>query len=282
MQKQKKQLELRNRYLEEMNYEQAKVAFEELITIDPSNTEAYLGAAKAYAGLENYEEAVAVLQKGYEQTGSEDIRGQLEEYEKKLEEKKQEAEQALRAEIEEYFRTTIPIPIPCYETDNPIYTYSYLKQIYPEMQTTLGEYLKKATTKATKGYIYRILNCMALSVNDMERAKEYCKLSGVDEPFDEYGRFIGPSEQADGGVVEGTYYEGSSRKKTEVRSEVDEKGQTHVTEWKYNSYDAEGRVLSMTVTTTGPDYNTGDGRNVEEYPNYPGYLQQRTFTYRYE
>ena len=278
-QKQAKQLELGKRYLEEMNYEQAKVVFEELISIAPSNVGAYLGAAKAYVGLEDYEGAVAILQKGYDQTGSEDIKAQMEEYEQKLEEQKAEAEQALREEIEEYFRTTIPIP--CYETDNPIYTYSYLKKIYPEMQTTLEEYLKKVTTKTTKGYIYRILNCMALSVNDMERAKEYCKLSEVDEPFDEYGRFIGPSESKDG-VVEDTYYEGSSRKKTSVLSEVDENGQTRITEWKYNSYDAEGRVLSMTLTITGSDYDTVDGGNVEDYPDYPGYLSQTTFTYHYE
>ena len=281
VQKQKKQLELGNRYLEEMNYEQAKVVFEELIAIDPSNVEAYLGAAKAYAGLEDYESAVAVLQKGYDQTGSEDIKAQMEEYEQKLEEQKAEAEQALREEIEEYMKT---IPVTGGDTDNPIYTYSYLKKIYPDVEAKLQEYLKKTTDEKTRLSIYLKLSWMALSVNDMEKAKEYHELSGVGETetTDEYGRFIGPSESKDGGVVEATYYEGSSRLKTWVFTTVDENGQTQVDEWEYNSYDAEGRVLSMTETTTGPDYDTGDGRNVEEYPNYPGYLQQRTFTYRYE
>ena len=86
----------------------------------------------------------------------------------------------------------------------------------------------------------------------------------------------------EGGTYEYLYYEGSSRLKTWVVTDIDENGQTHVTEWEYNSYDAEGRVLSMTVMTTGPDYNTADGINVEEYPGYPGYLYKRTTTYHYE
>ena len=122
-----KQLELGNRYLEEMDYEQAKIAFEEAIAIDPMNTEAYLGAARAYAGLEDYEGAVAILQKGYEQTGDESLKTQLDEYEQKLEEEarrmeeeKQEAAQRLEQEIEEYLQT-VPM-ISDVLRDNPIYT----------------------------------------------------------------------------------------------------------------------------------------------------------------
>ena len=278
-QKQKKQLELGNRYLEEMNYEQAKVVFEELITIDPSNVEAYLGAVKAYVGLEDYEGAVAVLQEGYDQTGSEEIKAQLEEYEQKLEEQKAEAEQALREEIEEYMKT---IPVTGGDTDNPIYTYSYLKKIYPDVEAKLQEYLKKTTDERSKTSIYCELNLMALSVNDMEKAREYRNHAiAFFKDADEYGRHIGPYE-TEGGTQEYFYYEGSSRLKTVVVTEIDENGQTQVDEWEYNSYDAEGRVVSMTVTTTGPDYNTVDGINVEEYPGYPGYLSKRTTTYHYE
>ena len=281
-QKQAKQLELGNRYLEEMNYEQAKVVFEELISIAPSNVGAYLGAAKAYAGLEDYEGAVAILQKGYDQTGSEDIKEQMEEYEQKLEEQKAEAEQALWEEIYEYVKT-IPMTMGKTNLDNPIYTYSYFKKIYPDVEAKLQEYLKKTTDERSKASIYHQLSLMALSVNDMEKAKEYYELSGVGETetTDEYGRFIGPSESKDE-VWEFIYYEESSRLKTMVLTTVDENGQMRVNEWEYNSYDAEGRVLSMTRTITGPDYNTSDGGNVEDYPGYPGYLSKKTTTYHYE
>ncbi len=72
------QLKLGNRYLEEMDYEQAVVAFTKTIEIDPSNVDAYLGASMAYAALENYQEAVNILESGYETTEAPQIteRGQ--------------------------------------------------------------------------------------------------------------------------------------------------------------------------------------------------------------
>ena len=280
VQKQKKQLELGNRYLEEMNYEQAKVVFEELITIDPSNVEAYLGAAKAHAGLEDYEGAVAVLQEGYKQTSSEDIKMLLEEYEQKLEEQKAEAEQALREEIKEYMKT-IPVTTEI-ANKNPIYTYSYLKKIYPEMEAKLQEYLKKTTDEGLKASIYLRLNLMELSVNDMEKAREYHELSGVGETetTDEYGRNI--SVDGEGWSAEYSYYEGSSRLKTYVTSRVDDKGKTRIQEYEYSDYDIEGRVLSETITDKGTYIEAEFGGNLEDYRGYPGCLFQVVTTYSYE
>lgn len=55
-----RQLELGQKYLEEMDYEQAIVAFDEAIKIDPVNVEAYLGLADAYLGMDDYEQAAEV------------------------------------------------------------------------------------------------------------------------------------------------------------------------------------------------------------------------------
>jgi len=55
--------------LEEGNYEEAIIAFTAAIEIDPKRAEAYLGAADAYLGLEDVENAREILQKGLEQTG---------------------------------------------------------------------------------------------------------------------------------------------------------------------------------------------------------------------
>ncbi len=55
-----RQLDLGNRYLEEQNYEQAIVAFDLAISIDPKSAEAYLGKAEANVGMGNYEQAVEV------------------------------------------------------------------------------------------------------------------------------------------------------------------------------------------------------------------------------
>ncbi len=62
------QLKLGNRYLEEMEYEQAVVAFTKTIEIAPQEVDAYIGTSKAYAALESYRDAVTILDVGYVQT----------------------------------------------------------------------------------------------------------------------------------------------------------------------------------------------------------------------
>ena len=48
-----KALDLGNRYLSEFNYEEAVIAFNRVIEIDPMNVDAYVGVADAYIGLTN-------------------------------------------------------------------------------------------------------------------------------------------------------------------------------------------------------------------------------------
>lgn len=60
----KEKLELGEKYLTEMKYEEAIVAFEEVISIEPRRMEAYLGLADAYLGLEQQEKAVESLERG--------------------------------------------------------------------------------------------------------------------------------------------------------------------------------------------------------------------------
>ncbi len=72
-----KQLEIGDRYLSELDYEQAVVAYRTAIEIDPKNVDAYLGLADAYVGMNDHEEAVNVLAECYEQTEYEDIPVQM-------------------------------------------------------------------------------------------------------------------------------------------------------------------------------------------------------------
>ena len=261
-QKQAKQLELGNRYLEEMNYEQAKVVFEELISIAPSNTEAYLGAAKAYAGLEDYEGAVAILQKGYDQTGSEDIKAQMEEYEQKLEEQKAEAEQALESEISEYMAT-----LPCWYYGNksiltyqryiPVYTYSYLKRVYAEKLPKLFEYMEMDISDMTRWHIWGILNDCYLHISDMDKAKEawtqfvvFANELGVEivgGEYDEYGRPVSWSDESGTSSLE--YYENSSSVKVYTHTSSSSPGYVWRTEYEY---DEEGRTLKAVTHLSGP------------------------------
>ncbi len=57
-------LSLGEKYLAELDYEQALVQFLRVIEIEPMNERAYLGAAEAYIGLGQTNEAIAILERG--------------------------------------------------------------------------------------------------------------------------------------------------------------------------------------------------------------------------
>ena len=60
-------LDLGERYLLDLDYEQALVQFMQVIEIEPKNPHGYTGAAKALVGLDRHKEAVSVLQSGIKQ-----------------------------------------------------------------------------------------------------------------------------------------------------------------------------------------------------------------------
>ena len=57
-------LDLGERYLLELDYEQAVVAFTGLIKIEPKNPRGYTGAAEAYMGLEQPLESISIVRSG--------------------------------------------------------------------------------------------------------------------------------------------------------------------------------------------------------------------------
>ena len=60
---QEEDLSLGDKYLSEMDYEQAIVELDKLIEVDPKNLDAYIGLTQAYAFLENKERAVDIINK---------------------------------------------------------------------------------------------------------------------------------------------------------------------------------------------------------------------------
>lgn len=66
----KEMLQIGYHFLEDMNYEQAVVSFENIISIDKKSVPAYSGCAIAYVGLNNVENAARILENGYVQTES--------------------------------------------------------------------------------------------------------------------------------------------------------------------------------------------------------------------
>lgn len=67
--KHSEQLDLGYKYLSEMDYEQAEVVFENIITIDEKNYEAYLGLAEVYTAMDEPEMAEEVMEEAVDKCG---------------------------------------------------------------------------------------------------------------------------------------------------------------------------------------------------------------------
>ena len=65
------------KYLTDMDYEQAIIEFNKVLEIDPMNVDAYIGLADAYIQLGDFDNAIKTLQQGYERTASNEIRQKL-------------------------------------------------------------------------------------------------------------------------------------------------------------------------------------------------------------
>ncbi|MEG0878957.1 MAG: tetratricopeptide repeat protein, partial [Oscillospiraceae bacterium] len=74
-----KQLSLGDKYLTQLNYDKAIIAFTKAIKIDPMNPKAYIGLADAYIGGNNTDKAIETLTNGYEKTKDETIKTKLDE-----------------------------------------------------------------------------------------------------------------------------------------------------------------------------------------------------------
>lgn len=72
-----RQLNFGQKYMAELDYEQAVIAYTRAIEIDPMNVDAYLGLAEAYESMDNVDLALAMLEKGYELTADVRLQTQL-------------------------------------------------------------------------------------------------------------------------------------------------------------------------------------------------------------
>lgn len=109
-----KHLAAAEKYLLELDYEQAIVEYSLALNIDPKNQDirgslekVYLDYAQGYFDEEKYDEALEVLQRGYDQLQTETLQNKIKETEKKraekeaLEQKRKEAEEAKKQAEEE-------------------------------------------------------------------------------------------------------------------------------------------------------------------------------------
>lgn len=83
----RKQLNLGNKYLTEMDYEQAIASFLVVLEAYPQNVDAYLGISEAYLGIEDLESALTILHKGYNQVQDIRLKNRIDEVLKMQQEK---------------------------------------------------------------------------------------------------------------------------------------------------------------------------------------------------
>lgn len=74
------QISLGLKYLSERNYKEAVLVFDEAIHIDSKNTSVYLYLAEAYIQQNLFDEAKKILESGFEETQSDEIKKKLEEF----------------------------------------------------------------------------------------------------------------------------------------------------------------------------------------------------------
>ena len=109
-------LQLGEKYLNELDYENAVMAFTEATEIDPKSTEAYMGLAQSYTGIQDYEQAEASYRQllALDSSNSEGYRELAELYIRleKLEEAKALLEEAINntddEELQEFYEETTP------------------------------------------------------------------------------------------------------------------------------------------------------------------------------
>ena len=65
------------KYLAELDYQQAIIEFNKILEIDPMNVDAYIGLADAYLQAGDVDSAIRALQQGYERTTSNEIKQKL-------------------------------------------------------------------------------------------------------------------------------------------------------------------------------------------------------------
>lgn len=81
-----KLLDLGDKYLDEMDYEQARVYYQQVIDISPKNLDAYEKISEVYLLMGNYEDAVEIMEEAYDKVDNKEAHRSLKEVEKVAEE----------------------------------------------------------------------------------------------------------------------------------------------------------------------------------------------------
>lgn len=215
----KKQLDLGEKYLVEMNYEEAVAAFNQAIEIDPRSADAYLGLADAHLGMGDEKAALAALEAGYEATGDERLKERIDEMRAAAIEREREAAEAaaerereaaeenerIAERVEEISQFIIfETPINSVDSDEHFLTYDQIEAFCRPLAEELEMYLEQGTGdwEATAWCRLADLYCHMSELDKCQETRRRGYEATEDEAlipeqsylgeqlYDEYGRFI--------------------------------------------------------------------------------------------
>lgn len=236
-----KQLSLGNKFMDELDYDQAIAAYRAAIEIDPKNPDAYKALAELYIEMNDLEAAMAILDEGINATGDDTLIKMLEDLKKRSESTETNVEDPQSAddylETQEY-DTALEMYLAMLNED-PMNVDAYLGIV--EVYLRMGDY-EKALEYAQKGY----------DLTGDERLLEKIEMINSGNITDSKGRTLKMSWIEDGEVKwwhEFTY-DSKGRKKSIT---VYDSNGNQVDYGEYE-YDSEGKC---TVDVGGYDWDDG-------------------------
>jgi hypothetical protein len=169
------QLDLAEQYLSDLDYEQAIAAYEQALEIEPKCEEAYLGLADIYVTLEDYDNALEILNEGYEQTGAESIAEKIQEIQDMLADQENasenESEEVTEEETEQDTMTQ-------QDTDSDAIDIDYTFDITTMDVTIYGKKIYEWIPDELMQYIY--------DTGIYDKSAEICTDADEEEGFSQY------------------------------------------------------------------------------------------------
>ncbi len=155
-------LQLADRYLKEMNYEQAIVEFQKILEIEPKNIDAYIGLADAYVALGDNDKAIEVLERARENVDNE----------KRIEDKLAEVSMIFEFKTETAEPSTEPVNTSITQPAEPIAetTVTIAGVEYSVADTTVLSIINTILSYDDLENIEKLTNLTALCLNDNQIA----------------------------------------------------------------------------------------------------------------
>lgn len=150
-----KKIEMANQYLLELDYENAIALYDEVLEIDSKNVEAYLGLAECYINQDKLDDARIIIEKGLEETSSEELKEMLEEfYKEDIENEKESTDKEDNSDENDEGTVEASKEIPLYTMDDYVGTWVLIRSSVDYFGNSKSGYYYVFNADGTGEYSY--------------------------------------------------------------------------------------------------------------------------------